>query len=734
MTNASNTQWEVAGGKKNALKKVDLNGASNKLSNGKASTNKDYVSKIPKLSTQPPIKTENSIYDLIRESSDDESDLENKKKPKQQLKQTTSSAPVSPRQTQPKKDQSQEQPLNLLKTSIVTSQKKTIKPPASPKKTQTDLETALSQLNFENIQMEYVRLEKLFQENQAGIVSNLAVITNQLLNNVPDIEPSYGSEPYLTKLDKKIEKFFNNLINKLKRADSESVFDFCMNAIFADNPKVLSHHGFIMFIQLLLRQTPNLLANNYSKCIDLINTNRHRYQRVLIALRALSQVGYTSLCDGIKLWFEIMLPLISIKSCSHFIATYLYYLFEHHKSNVSKLTSKQSVIDCDQYLEFYDLVNDKSLVLNKDSLSKFKSSFQQIRTIFYQSLTTSEYFEPILANLENETSARQTENLDILTKIVFLNRDALGKWRKIYSKKILQSTIFLEHLVRNNQKNLKCLKEMRETLYYFDEQTSQQLKQASTSSSSTAKESTKQHHFHNKKTQKTSASQMELDRLRAFNQLVKQLIKQNFKRTSFLSMGLRSLFLIALLIVGFFYWDVNHNKSVYVNSIEKELKRLDLLEPTQKLITSVRNLFTKGRNLVVYYVPIWYNKAVLTIGPFTSKAYNQTLEYSYQAWTKSEPYRDMAQVYYEQSRKYIQKNFPIFLENVLNFINLVLEKVEIAFNLAVSYFNQGKDLIEVKMGMRKGEIDSIFFDAVKVVLDKITLGVQWLNENLTNVY
>lgn len=52
MTNASNTQWEVAGGKKNALKKVDLNGISNKLSNGKASTNKDYVSKIPKLSTQ----------------------------------------------------------------------------------------------------------------------------------------------------------------------------------------------------------------------------------------------------------------------------------------------------------------------------------------------------------------------------------------------------------------------------------------------------------------------------------------------------------------------------------------------------------------------------------------------------------------------------------------------------------------------------------------------------------
>jgi len=166
-----------------------------------------------------------------------------------------------------------------------------------------------------------------------------------------------------------------------------------------------------------------------------------------------------------------------------------------------------------------------------------------------------------------------------------------------------------------------------------------------------------------------------------------------------------------------------------VNSIEKELKRLDLLEPTQKLIKSARNLFIRSRNYVVYNVPIWYNKAAVTIGPYANKAYNQTLEYSQQAWTKSEPYRDMALVYYEQSRKYIQKNFPIFLENLLNFINLVIEKIEIANNLVIRYFNQGKDLIEVKMGMNKGEIDRIFFDAIKVVLEKISLGVQWLNES-----
>ena len=112
----------------------------------------------------------------------------------------------------------------------------------------------------------------------------------------------------------------------------------------------------------------------------------------------------------------------------------------HHKSNITKLTLNKSVIDCDQYLEFYDMVNDKNLVLNKDAVSKLKASFQHIQKIFYQNLTTSEYFEPILANLVNDSSPKQSELLDILTKIVFLNRDALSKWRKVYSKTLVQST------------------------------------------------------------------------------------------------------------------------------------------------------------------------------------------------------------------------------------------------------------------------------------------------------
>jgi hypothetical protein len=135
-----------------------------------------------------------------------------------------------------------------------------------------------------------------------------------------------------------------------------------------------------------------------------------------------------------------MLPLISTKSLTNYVATYLSFILDHHKANISKLSHIESLIDCDQYLDFYDMVNDKTLVLSKEAAQKFKVSFQQIRNIFYQNLSGSEYFEPILSNLVAESSPKQTELLDILTKIVFSNREVLISWRKIYSKTMLQST------------------------------------------------------------------------------------------------------------------------------------------------------------------------------------------------------------------------------------------------------------------------------------------------------
>jgi len=145
-----------------------------------------------------------------------------------------------------------------------------------------------------------------------------------------------------------------------------------------------------------------------------------------------------------------MLPMITIKSLTNYIVLNLHFLFEYHKSNLSKLnntTTSQTLIDCDQYLKLYDLINDKQTsstlpLLSKETSQKLKSTFQIVKQIFYENLAhNSEYFEPILSNLTaDSTGPRQLELLNILTKILFSNKNSLTTWRSIYSKTLLQST------------------------------------------------------------------------------------------------------------------------------------------------------------------------------------------------------------------------------------------------------------------------------------------------------
>ena len=119
----------------------------------------------------------------------------------------TQSAPVSPKQVQQQQQNNKgQETINLLKTSMLTSQKKSPKPVTSHRKIETELEQALTEvyytliyylclnkififkMSFESIQNEYSQLEKLYPESYATIVFNMAKFLNSILNHIPDLE------------------------------------------------------------------------------------------------------------------------------------------------------------------------------------------------------------------------------------------------------------------------------------------------------------------------------------------------------------------------------------------------------------------------------------------------------------------------------------------------------------------------------------------------------------------
>ncbi len=153
-------------------------------------------------------------------------------------------------------------------------------------------------LDYDQFQQKYTHLEGSFPDNIGLVVIHMAAFLNQSLNDIPDLEPNQSHENessnlqyshfnwfthmllfiiiiwlcednYPTcKLDKKLEKFFNNIVAKLQKADFEYVFDYCLNEIVNnENPRVLSNHGLRIFIQILVKHNHNITLLSIRKVI-----------------------------------------------------------------------------------------------------------------------------------------------------------------------------------------------------------------------------------------------------------------------------------------------------------------------------------------------------------------------------------------------------------------------------------------------------------------------------------
>lgn len=742
MTN-SVSQWEIAGSKKASYQK----GSSSDSKVNGMTRKKSMPSKIPVIETLKPLELENGIYDSLAVPEEEEV-----KKPKIKTKspkaEVKKNLPVSPKQKK-------EEPVNLLKANIESKNKKK-SGPASPGKTaKNELETALSQLTIESFQQKYTQLEGLFPDNQSLIIMHMVAFLNQSLNDIPDLEPNHNHENesnnYPTnKLDKKVEKFLNGLLSKLKKSDTELVFNHCLDELIKnENPKISSNHGHRIFVQMLTKHNKNIAMKNLTKITELIYANRHRHHRIMLALWSLSQPGYHDLTNGMTIWFDAMLPLITIKQYTLYVANYLQNLFDHHKidsGSIGSLYKDKYIISLDQYLKVYELATDKSLNIlsNKEAYQKFNSAFKLTRILFMSNLQYSPeaalIFETLLISLLNSQSSHhaQLEYLEILAKLLFTNTDGLNAWQVLYAKNIQQSSILIDYLVTNYNKQFRNLNNMRETLLKFEKETSVEVKKTALN----VKEEHKKPYYINKRNQKSNNSALEVEK---FNQLIKKTLKENFKQRSFFWTMFRTFLTFAFITGLFFYWDKTQNRSIYFKAGERQLEKYGLLDDTRRIVDLTTKKFYDAQKAVNYHVPIWYKKTSDTLRPYTKKTWSTVVDYSNLAWKNSEKLRtDMAiylnhaqsyvQVYFQQASTYVQKNFPVVKKSVMDSADLTMKYVVKASDATVIYTNQAVNYIGTQLlGWKKGELEKGILEAYKIGNDSLQLALQWVTKTFKNL-
>lgn len=776
---SSNLQWEVAG--KRTLRKntavangtngtngfADVNGKKKATAvNGGRGGGVIDVSKFPRLEAAAPLKPEASIYDLIRDSDDDD-DLDLKKPVTRQNKKTnqtillsssissTGGGTPSPksRKSDKPKQQPQEEPLNLVSQSQLTSRAKKATTPASAatplmsgRKAESELENAIAQLKFDDFKSEHSKLKALFPNSISLVIENLIAFANQKLQVVAEFEPSTEQVPnptgYMSKLDKNLLRFLNELIVKCSSLDQFKLFNSCFDIMLTETQKPIPTHGYKLFIQLLLNQTPSLFIQNMFQLRDTLISNKHRHQKCLQALWAIGQAGYFNLTNGLKLWFDVMLPFIQIKNLSKYIIWYLSSIFEYHKigmktqlnlkptstvqNGVNEIT--EPILTIEQYFKMFDLNSEKQqLNLSKDLQTKLTNSFLIMRNIFAQELSQNGefYFEDLLTMMITDNQKRTTELLEFASRCVLSqNRRVLSVWKQVFPKHQKQTFWLLDHMSKTNYKCFKQVKGLSDLIFYFDKETSNKLAQYTTTRESGGP-SPGGKTYYLKKANKSSA---EIQVLQNNDKLVKLIIKQNYQRTSVFSMVLRTLFYASIAISLFFVWDVNKNKSVYTNSVKKELQKYGLLEPLTNLAQSINQLALNLQKTFNHYFPIWYRKTYQTVAPIASQAWNSTNHYAKIAWTSSEPYRLTLIDTYNQAVVYTNKNFPVFVKNLTSVVELTINYATTLINVASVYLGYATDFIGMQLlGWKKGALEQIFIDAFKVLLLNVTRFFQYLS-------
>lgn len=703
-SNSSTMKWEQVVSKKRS------NARPTAIPKLQAKEKSKDVKVMPIIETLPPLKVEKSIYDLL--DREDDSDEETRKKVEKMVKPKPVSNPVAKKSPKPLK---QSQSIRLTASSSV----------AQPAK-KLDigyLETVMSTLTLEDFNQEYLNFLTLYPTAQGISLRHMSTFLNLKFNTVADIEPSFNNDVEiaypLSKLEKKLEDFYDALIRKSNKSECESAFEYIIEEILTDS-KSHSTYGYRMVGQMLIRKYPDLMLKNLSKFDEQITANRHKNLRCLIALWTIGQGGFLNLQYGLKIWFELMVNHINTKQATtSFVVSYLSYILDYHRKKA--ISNKENeYLSIKNFFKFCDLLDDKTVtsLLSKESNAKLQNCYSNLRDLLNKQSKSSysDYFEQILTNLMSDESSasKKKEVLDCAKLCLLHGKDTYTKWREIYLKYLKSTNLLLKEISTSwsDYQNTTTSSDLKQTLIYFEQnslfyivnslQTSKQQKNLIKNS---------------KIPKQQQLNTNELQQMQNINTLVKGLVQLHFSRGvgySIMTRLFRIFVLVTLTISLFFYWDINSNKSNYTNKCKIQLEKFGLLDTTLHTIDYANDSFMHAKKVANENVPPMYQKFRKTIVYYSSNSWNLVKDYSLYAWKASEIYRNSVYNYSIEAKTYIQRHLPTLTDNLTSLFYLFLNYLSTIYAFIMFYFNQLISFIEINlMGWKQGELAIVFTDAFK---------------------
>jgi len=274
---------------------------------------------------------------------------------------------------------------------------------------------------------------------------NFALVTNQQEEHCKEV---LGGEP-LSALTANMRKVIGAMLTRCEEGMRETFFETCVANTAHELAKGGNVAGWRCLTQLLADLQPTVVTAHLPRYVELRNSYQNRPAVGLAILWSVGQAGRKSLQSGIKVWLEVMLPVITFRHYTKYVVDYLAALLAVHNITPNTHMNKP-LMDISNFITVQDTVFVVSSAMNKEHARSLQKLYPSLRAIALGGFTNHELFPALLPRLDSLASPGQVvDTLEVLAECLAATPAARVHWTQAYTSNLGPSGQLLSYLDSN---------------------------------------------------------------------------------------------------------------------------------------------------------------------------------------------------------------------------------------------------------------------------------------------
>jgi len=274
---------------------------------------------------------------------------------------------------------------------------------------------------------------------------NFALVTSQ---EEELCKEALGGEP-LSALTANMRKVIAAMLSRCEEGMRETFFETCVANTAHELAKGGNVAGWRCLTQLLADLQPTVVTAHLPRYVELRNSYQNRPAVGLAILWSVGQAGRKSLQSGIKVWLEVMLPVITFRHYTKYVVDYLAALLAVHNITPDTQMNKP-LMDISNFITVQDTVFVVSSAMNKEHARSLQHLYPRLRAIALGGFTNHELFPALLPRLDSLASPGQVvDTLEVLAECLAATPAARVHWTQAYTSNLGPSGQLLSYLDSN---------------------------------------------------------------------------------------------------------------------------------------------------------------------------------------------------------------------------------------------------------------------------------------------